>query len=155
MSKIWLAILAFVVAGTIAPVANACRVFRSPEQRISDIYTRQPDIRIALVRIAEARHLSNDMVREINRIFPDSQMPWRATASVSKLIVGDESPELVIFDRGWGSAACDDGTKKPDPGDQWVVYYISDHSIAEAKVLASYPLGAALRADSRLTEKLR
>lgn len=153
MSKVWLAILAFVVAGTIAPVANACRVFRSPEQRISDIYTRQPDIQIALVSIVEARHLSNDMVREVNRIFPGSYLPWRATALVSKLIVGDESPELMIFDRGQSN--CDDRTKKPNPGDHWVVYYISDHSIAEAEILESYPLNTALRADHRLTERLR
>lgn len=155
MGKIWVAILTLVVAGTSAPAANACRVFRSPEQRISDIYTRQPEIRVALVNIVQARHLSNEMVRKINRMFPDSQMPWRATASVSQLLVGDESPELVIFDRGWGSAACDDGTKKPDPGDQWVVYYVSDHSIAEAEVLESYPFNTALRADPGLTERLR
>lgn len=153
MSKMWLAILAFVVAGTIAPVANACRVFRSPEQRISDIYTRQPGIQIALVSIVDARHLSNDMVREVNRIFPDSYLPWRATASVSKLIVGDESPELMIFDRGQSN--CDDGTKKPDPGEQWVVYYVSNGSIGMADVLESYPLSVARRADPRLTEKLR
>ena len=150
-----MAILALFVAGMIAPSANACRVVRSPEQRISDIYISRPDIRVAQVSIIEARHLSNDMVREVNRVFPDSLMPWRATASVSELIVGDESPELLIFDRGWGSPACDDSTKKPDPGDRWVVYFISAHSIAEADVLESYPLSIARRADPRLIEKLR
>lgn len=106
-------------------------------------------MQVALVRISEARHLTFPVSRELRRRTPGYEDPWRATAFVTRLLVGQQSPELVIFDRGWGSSACDDGTSMPRKGDKWVVYYVSgDHG--EADVLETYPLHVAMRADVRL-----
>ncbi|WP_168377338.1 hypothetical protein [Sphingomonas sp. Leaf343] len=130
--------------------AQACRVFRSPEQRIEDVYAQRSDIRVALVSITDARHLSNQVIQKLQRLHPNYQAPWRVTASVAKMIVGDGSPELVVFDRGWGGGSCDDGTAMPRRGDHWVVYYTSDTPIGPAQVLESYPLSIASRIDPRL-----
>lgn len=120
-----------------APSARACRVFTSPEQRISAAYARHSELRVAVVRVIEARHLETWTVREMGRLHSDYEAPWRTAARVTKLIVGAESPELLVFDRNHGSAACDDGTTMPKAGDQWVVYYVSDHPIGAANVLES------------------
>ena len=133
-----------------ASPAQACRIFRSPEQRIRDTYAGRADLRVALVQITEARHLSNPMVQKMQRLFPKYEAPWRVTASVVKILVSEGSPELIAFDRGWGSAACDDGTPMPRRGDRWVVYYTSAASIGTPQILESYPLKVALRADLRL-----
>ena len=71
------------------------------------------------------------------------------------MIVSDGPPELLAFDGGWGSAACDDGTAMPRRGDRWVVYYTSNSSIDAAQVLESYPLATALRVDPRLRDNVR
>jgi len=145
-----IAIIVFVSTSLSAQVAQACRVMRSPEQRIEDGYRTHPDLKVAFVRIGAARHLSNDMIRKLHNLYRDYESPWRATASVTKVVIGQGSPELIVFDRNWGSAACDDGTPMPSRGDPWVVYYTSDHLIDAATVLESYPLAAALKADPRL-----
>jgi hypothetical protein len=137
-----------------SPSAEACRVFRSPEQRIAETYTKGTELRVALVRIAEARHLTFPMSQELRRRIPGYEDPWRATASVTRMLAGEQSPELVIFDRGWGSSACDDGTKMPRKGDEWVVYYVPGRH-GEAEVLETYPREIAMHADARLRSIVR
>lgn len=133
------------------PSAEACRVFRSPEQRIADVYARDAKLRVALVRITEARHLTFPRSQELRRHIRDYEDPWRATAVVVRILVGEQSPELVIFDRGWGSSACDDGTKKPRRGDEWIVYY-SPGLHGEAEVLETFPAEIAMQTDTRLRD---
>ena len=135
--------------------AQACRVFRSPEQRIKAAYAGHADLRVALARITDARHLYHPIIQKLQRLNAKYEAPWRVTASVIKMIVGDGSPELLAFDRGWGSGACDDGTAMPRRGDLWVVYYTSASSIGAAQVLESYPLASASLVDSRLRENVR
>lgn len=148
-----LALCAALAAFGFALPAQACRLFRSPEQRVRDVYAGRPDLRVALVRVTDARHLSNPVIQKLQRINANYQKPWRVTAKVEKMIVSDGSPELVTFDRGWGSAACDDGTAMPRRGDRWVVYYTSATPIGSAQVLESYPLPVASRVDPRLHGK--
>lgn len=133
----------------IAVPAEACRVFLSPEKRIQRAYARSAELGVALVRITEARHFALPFSEELRRQVPGYEDPWRATASVRQLLAGEQSPELVIFDRGWGFSACDDGTKMPDKGDDWIVYFVSG-SRGEAEVLETYPLQIAMQADPRI-----
>ena len=135
-----------------AEPALACRIFQPPEQRIRDAYARNAELQVALVHVTEARHLSFPMRPELR--IPDDEMPWRVTASVNRLIVGNQSPELLVFDRGWGEAACDDGTMMPRTNDAWVVYYLRSPT-GQADVLLSYPLQVALGVDPRLPRTLR
>lgn len=103
--------------------------------------------------VTDARHLSNPVIQRLQRLNANYQKPWRVTAKVEKMIVSDGSPELIVFDRGWGSAACDDGTAMPRRGDRWVVYYTSATPIGSAQVLESYPLPVASRIDPGLRPK--
>ncbi len=132
------------------PAADACRVMRSNEQRIADAYGSNPKLKIALVRVTGARHFSTDMIREAQARLPDFEPPWRATAAVVKMIVGDVSPELLVFDRHWTS--CTVRTPKPRIGEDWVVYYNSDTPAGLPEVVESYSLADALDADPRLPE---
>lgn len=145
-----LALYAALAALGFALPAQACRVFRSPEQRIEDVYAQRSDIKVALVSITDAHHLSNQVIQKQQELDANYQAPWRVTARVAKMIVGDGSPELVVFDRGWGGGSCDDGTAMPRQGDRWVIYYTSDNPIGPAQVLESYPLPIASRIDPRL-----
>jgi hypothetical protein len=78
--------------------AQACRVFRSPEQRIKAAYAGHADLRVALVRITDARHLYHPIIQKLQRLNAKYEAPWRVTASVIKMIVSDGSPELLAFD---------------------------------------------------------
>lgn len=140
-----------VVCASLLPVtpAQACRVMRSPEQRIADVRAKNPEIRVALVRITDAQSRPFPMSAALHKRWPkDYQDPWRAVGTVERLLTGQWSPELVMFDRGMGSAACDDGTPKPRKGDKWVVYLNGD--LGDAAVLETYPLAVAERADPTL-----
>ncbi len=121
---------------------------RSPQQRIADAYASHPDLKVAIVRVTDARYFSTDMIRKTKARLPDFEPPWRATASVVKMIIGDVSPELVAFDRKWTS--CDEDTPKPRRGDEWVVYYKSESVIGMPDVVESYPLTEAREADAHL-----
>jgi len=155
MKQIKATLCATVATMMLMQPAQACRVFRSPEQRIKAAYAGHADLRVALVRITDARHLYHPIIQKLQRLNAKYEAPWRVTASVIKMIVSDGSPELLAFDRGWGSGACDDGTAMPRRGDRWVVYYTSTSSIGAAQVLESYPLASASLVDSRLRENVR
>lgn len=148
MNRLSVTACAAVIIIECAPTAEACRPLKSPTQRIQEAYAKHSDLRVALVTIDQARHLMNPMLRAAKKTNPDFEGPWRATASVFKLVLGDESPELLIFDRNDDS--CDDGTTMPNAGDQWVIYYTSDHPIGFATVLESYPINVARRVDARV-----
>ncbi len=130
----------------------------SPEQRVENAYSKHPDLRVAVVSVTESRHLTSPvkgMEQTLRRLDTRYEAPWRATAAVKKIIVGQGSPELLVFDRGWGAAACDDGTTMPRRGDKWVVYYTSSSSTGTANVLESYPLATASRIDATLRDYVR
>lgn len=127
---------------------------QSAQQRIFQVYSETKDVQVALVRIIEARHLSFPMMKKFPERFRSEEAPWRAAAVVERVILGEETPEILVFDRGWGSAACDDGTAMPNRGEMWVAYYQSTLS-GEAKVIATYPLLVAQTADPRLRIKDR
>ena len=155
MKQIKSTLCATVATMMLVQPAQACRVFRSPEQRIKATYAEHADLRVALVRITDARHLSHPIIQKLQRLNVKYEAPWRVTASVIRMIVSDGSPELLAFDRGWGSGTCDDGTAMPRRGDRWVVYYTSSSSIGAAQVLESYPLASASLIDPRLRENVR
>jgi hypothetical protein len=144
---------ALVLSAVVIQPAQACRVMLPAERRIESFYQAHTDLQVAIVSIADARHLSNDIIRKLHSLHRGYEAPWRATALVTKMLVGRESPELVMFDRNWGSAACDDGTTMPRRGDKWIIYYTTASSIGMPIVLDSYPLSIALKADQRLRER--
>ena len=143
MKQIKATLCATVATIMLVQPAQACQVFKSPEQRIKAAYAGHADLRVALVRITDARHLSHPIIQKVQQLNAKYEAPWRVTASVIKMIVSDGSPELLAFDRGWGSAACDDRTAMPRRGDRWIVYYTSTSPIGAAQVLGSYPLASA------------
>lgn len=130
------------------PTAEACRVMRSPQQRIADAYASDPNLQVAIVRITEARHFTSAMIRRAKASNREFMPPWRATASVVQMIHGDMSPELLAFNREWTS--CDIPTTKPRRGDRWVIYYKSSGLTDTPDVVESYPLAEARLADPRL-----
>jgi hypothetical protein len=154
MRQMIICALAMIAAATFSSPARACRVMQSTQQRISDLYSETKGIQVALIRIVEARHLSFPMMRKFPERFRSEEAPWRAAAIVTQVIFGEETPEILVFDRGWGSAACDDGTALPKRGDMWVAYYRSGAK-GEAEVVATYPLRLARVADPRLRTKVR
>ncbi|MEG3166262.1 hypothetical protein U1701_16850 [Sphingomonas sp. PB2P19] len=155
MKRIRVTFGATLAAMMLVQPAQACRVFISPEQRVKAVYAWRADLRVALVKITDAHHLSNPIIQKLHRLNAKYEAPWRVTASVIKMIVSDGSPELLAFNRGCGSAACDDGTAMPRRGDRWVVYYTSTSPIGTAQVLESYPLETASRVDPGLRENVR
>ena len=140
----------YVAACHLTPAAEACRVMRSSEQRIADAYASHPNLKVAIVRITDARHFSTEMIRKAQARLHDFEPPWRATVKVVKVIGGQVSPELLAFDRQWTS--CTVSTPKPRRGDDWVVYYNSDTPVGMPDVVESYSLAEARQADPRLAQ---
>ena len=145
-----IAVCGLLAACHLIPAADACRVMRSPEQRIADAHAAHPNLKVAVVRITDARHFSTDMIREAQSRLRDFEPPWRATAAVVRMIVGEVSPELLAFDRQWTSCAV--STPIPRRGDDWVVYYNSETVLGMPDVVESYSLGEARKADPRLLQ---
>ena len=79
--------------------------------------------------------------------YPDYK-PWRVAALVTKMVSGDVSPELVVFDKG--SNSCDNGTKIPHEGEKWVIYYKANQFGRADEIVESYPLAVAIQADPRV-----
>ncbi len=127
--------------------AVACRIHLPTGQRIANAYLHAPSIHVAVVTIDRTRRLSIAALRA--RSVPESRLPWRASATVSRMVVGGQSPEIVVFDRGVSS--CDDGDEPmPDAGALWVLYYTPSDRMGVAEVIESYPLTVAMQNDSRL-----
>jgi hypothetical protein len=72
--------------------------------------------------------------------------PWQARATIERVLRGPRRSGAILFSRGFGSAACDDGTPVPGRGDRWVLYLSRDHR-GGVVVNLSYPLAVALRED--------
>jgi hypothetical protein len=145
-------VAASVAAVALPQSAHACRVFLTPKQRIANAYADNAELQVAIVRITGARHLS--FPQPSSGIARKGEAPWRATASVTKILVGDRSPELVVFDRNWGRSTCDDGTTMPKEGNEWVVYYLSTYQ-GRVNILESYPSNVAKSGDIRLSGNVR
>jgi hypothetical protein len=120
--------------------AGACRVQRSPEQRLASAYKLGLISGVALVRITRSDYIRPRLGKA---------RPWEADGDVERLLGGSYLGRSVSFRRGSGSAACDDGLPPPRRGELWVVY-IGKGATTDRPVRHSYPLGIALAADPRL-----
>ena len=130
-------LLAILASFVFATPSEACRVYRSPEQRIADGYRSGAISAVALVTIESATYTSEP--------FGDSH-PWSATAKIDRVLRGAYQTKSVSFVRGWGSAACDDGHSAPKAGDRWVVYFWKPAE-REQEAWVTYPLDIAALAD--------
>lgn len=130
------ATIGFVLALASVPV-EACRVRLSAQEKLNGGYAKGIFSSVALVTIADAKY-----TREA---FSDTH-PWSATANVDHLLLGSFEPKTVTFERGWGSAACDDGHPLAKVGEHWIVY-LWKHPQRGQIVWATYPLQVASAAD--------
>lgn len=135
-------ILSVVVAAALMMTsgsAEACRTRESPATRLARGHERGL-ISAVLVTVTHARH-----IREAT----GDAHPWEALATVDRALFGSHSASTVRFQRGWGSAACDDGAPIPQPEASWVVYF-SKHGNDEPRVWLAYQASVALAADPML-----
>ena len=117
--------------------AQACRAAFSPAERLSMGYRAGAISAAVLVRVTEAHYTRGR--------FSDAH-PWRATATVEGVLRGAYPARNVVFERGWGSAACDDGHAVPAAGERWVVYFWR-RGPGDQPVWYSYPAQVAFAAD--------
>ena len=115
-----LAVLMSALLASLSSPANACRFFEPVQNRIERGYSQGVIEAVARVEIASARH-----IREAQ----GDTHPWRATARLLQPVAGNNPPDTVEFERGWGSAACE-WSKPPLPqrGDVWIVYFWKDRA---------------------------
>lgn len=121
--------------------ADACRVNRPPAQRLFDGRKSGAITAVALVTISKAAY-THEPVSDAH--------PWAAWASVEQVVQGAYPSKTVRFERGWGSAACDDGLPPPKAGERWVVYFWK-RAEGDLAVWQAYPLAVAKAADPMLT----
>lgn len=124
---------------------QACRVRLSAEANLHGAYEKGILSSVAVVTIIDAKYTQ--------RPISDAH-PWSATASVDLLLLGSFEPRTVTFERGWGSAACDDGHPLAQAGEKWVVYFWMNPERGQL-VWASYPLEVASAADPMVERSLK
>ena len=124
----------------IATPSDACRVARSPKQKLKDGYSTGAISGVALVTIKATK-----FIREPS----GDAHPWVATATTDQVLRGSYEAKTVNFERGWGSTACDEGYPPPTPGDRWIVYFWKQPR-GEQVVWATYPLAVASASDPTL-----
>jgi hypothetical protein len=132
----WIAIIA--ICGTLLPnAADACRVFRSAEARVSAAYRRDSNTAVVFVRVDEAVYQGYQF---------DDARPWQALATVTRVFRGAYTSGQATFYGGLGSTACDLGYGIPKPGDEWMVYVSS----GDGRVMYAFPAEVAFAADSTI-----
>jgi hypothetical protein len=120
--------------------SEACRVFLPAAERLAFGYQRGAISAVAVVRITKATYVG----------LPHGDAhPWRAEAVVERALSGSFKGNRVAFNRGHGSAACDDGHPAPRAGNRWIIYFWKPIGRGH-EVWQSYPAAEALRADPRL-----
>jgi hypothetical protein len=141
MRSFLLGICLVALAATAAP-ALACKRIDSPNQKLENGYNGNAIVAVALVKISDGRYTHPKAEDGDNH-------PWEVTATVQRMLKGEYEPKSVKFERGWGSAACDDGRPLPGVGEQWVVYFEKklDGTLA---VWQTYPVSVANRDDPQL-----
>lgn len=142
MAVLRMAVVASIIAYA-STAAEACRVYLAPPERLAMGRSRNVFSAIALVRVDEAHHTSP--------AFSDTH-PWRALATIRRVLSGTYPKDKVWFDRGGGSSACDDGHSVPEAGSLWVVYFWT-HPDGRKLVWVSYPADVAFAADPLLPRR--
>ena len=129
-----------IMALTFSSPSEACRESQQPSERLASAHHKGIFDAIALVRVQQATYLREQ---------GEDAHPWRATATVERILKGSYYPSDVQFERGWGSSACDDGQTIPKAGDLWVVYFW--HRPDQKMVVwISYPAAVASLADPQI-----
>lgn len=124
---------------------QACRVRLSAEENLHGAYENGILSSVAVVTIVEAKYTHQPI---------SDAHPWSATANVDLLLLGSFESKTVTFERGWGSAACDDGHPLAQAGEKWIVYFWK-HPERGQLVWASYPLEVASAADPMVERSLK
>lgn len=140
--RAFLSVIAALSTVAIATPSNACRAWRSPEQKIASGNAAGAISSIVVVTIDEAHYTGS----------PDGDVHvWTAVATINRLMRGSYVAKTVSLTRGFGSAACDEGYALPKPGDRWVVYF-SKRSPADQAVWNTFPLEIAAVSDPSLLD---
>ncbi len=125
--------------------AQACRVRLSAGENLQGAYEKGIFSSVAVVTITGAKYTQQPIF---------DAHPWSATANVDLLLLGSFEPNTVTFERGWGSAACDDGQPLAKAGEKWIVYFWKYPERGQL-VWASYPLEVASAADPMVERSLK
>jgi hypothetical protein len=123
-----------------ASPSQACAVVLSPAAKLAGGYKSGAISSVALVRITNAKYTAEPV---------GDAHPWQASGAVERTLRGAIPARIVRFERGWGSAACDDGRPPPKIGERWVVYFWR-RGPGDERVWQSYPAKVAFEADPRL-----
>jgi len=126
-------------------IANACRAYVPVAERLKMAHAGN-----YLTGVATARVVRAEFIRPRDG---DMHM-WKAVFKLDRLLLGNSPAGTATYVRGGGSAACDEGYKKPRPGDIWVVY-LSTTTGRPRHVWAAHPLAVARSSDPRIRDKLR
>jgi hypothetical protein len=129
----------------LATPSQACRFAQSAEDRLASGYASKAISAVALVRITKAGY--------IGPAAGDAH-PWRASATVLRVLRGSYAGHRLSFERGWGSSACDDGRPPPKAGELWVVYFWS-RGPGDQPVWKTYPADVARAADPKIRAQLQ
>ena len=138
----------FFIAGALAvfsTTSHACRVNLMPKERLAMGYESRAISAAVLVRVTGAQY-TRDPVADAHA--------WRASARILRVLRGTYPAKSVQFDRGWGSAACDDGHPRAKAGEHWVVYFWQPAD-GRQRVWQSYPAEVAFKADPRIGSSVR
>ena len=132
--KVWLIALSATLALSLASHASACRIYRSPEERVRD-----PVDGIVIARVESASNT--------NEYGLDTGASWRGTARRTAGIEGKLDQQTFGFGR---SGVCDDGEGVARVGDLWALYL---QRRPDGSYIAAYslPLTAARQIDPRLS----
>ncbi|WP_423602068.1 hypothetical protein [Sphingomonas sp. MS122] len=125
--------------------AQACRVMRPPLDRIGGAYQSKIIASVAHVRVVESRDLGQPR---------GDAKPWEATARVERVVRGSNPVRKVRFSQGWGSAACDLGYGRPQPGDRWAAYFWN-HPEKGQQVWLALPLQVSDEIEGELRKRHR
>jgi hypothetical protein len=117
--------------------AHACKSNPAPKARLATGYAKGAISAAALVRITSAAYTG--------KATADAH-PWEATATVTLILHGDYPHETVRFERGFGSAACDNKDSPPRLGEHWVIYFWK-YAEGDQGVWQAYPADVAIEAD--------
>jgi hypothetical protein len=141
-----LLVATFIGAATLSTAvpAQACAIWRSPQEKLRTGYLHGVFSSVAAVTIVDAKYTREPV--------GDTHL-WSATAKIDMLLMGTYKQKAVTFDRGGGSAACDtdirDGNVLPKRGDKWIVYFWTSASRGQ-EVWIAYPFDVAVAADPAL-----
>ena len=126
--------------------AEACRISKSFPSAIDHAYAANKDLNVAVVSIKEARIVKSATM--FGRSYEFSNKPWRAAGVVERMVVGKDSPQIVLFTGAFTS--CGSAERVPVKGERWVIYFKPGMYGGADDIVERFPLALARKFDPRI-----